>query len=164
MAKPLQYLLQALLFAAFFLPLAILTARPVHQHLPDDMAVLKVAIRHAGKIIGECTSIDQATNSDRPANMRITQICPRERSPLQLELRLDGENIYSAAIPASGLHNDGVSSMYHRVTVPAGSHRLQLRMNDDVAVEGYNWQLDQQVELQSAQVMVATFKEGFRLQ
>ena len=54
--------------------------------------------------------------------------------------------------------------MYQHFTVPAGSHRLQLRMNDDVTVEGYNWLLDQDIELQPAQVMVASFKEGFRVQ
>ena len=37
-------------------------------------------------------------------------------------------------------------------------------MNDDVATQGYNWQLEELVDLQPAQVMVASFKEGFRLE
>jgi len=33
-----------------------------------------------------------------------------------------------------------------------------------MAVDGYIWQLDQEIQLKPAQVMVASFKEGFRLQ
>lgn len=159
-----RYFFQALFFAVFFLPLVLLTTQPVHHHLQKDKAVLKVAIRHAGQIIGECTPIHHPVDGDLPANMRRAESCPRERSPLRLELAIDGNKLYSASIPGSGLHNDGVSSMYHRIVVPAGSHRLQLRMNDDIAQEDFTWHLDQQVHLQPAQVMVATFKEGFRLQ
>ena len=54
--------------------------------------------------------------------------------------------------------------MYRRLEVPAGKHQLLLRMNDDVAAQGYNWQLEESVDLQPAQVMVASFKEGFRLE
>ena len=41
---------------------------------------------------------------------------------------------------------------------------MQLRMNDDVTLEGYPWVLEEEVDLQPAQVMVASFKDGFRLQ
>jgi hypothetical protein len=164
MDKAASYLGQALLYAMFFVPLVYLTHLPTHQHMAEDLAVLKVAVRHAGKIMGACTPIDAAENIDRPINMQRTEICPRERSPLQLELILDGNTLYRASVPASGLHNDGVSSVYQRFNVPAGSHHVQLRMNDDSAVDGYNWEHQQDIQLQPAQVMVASFKEGFRLQ
>jgi hypothetical protein len=37
-------------------------------------------------------------------------------------------------------------------------------MNDDVALEGYPWVLERDVDLAPAQVMVANFKQGFNLQ
>jgi hypothetical protein len=163
MDKAARYLGQALLYALFFVPLVFVTHQPTHRHLAEDMAVLKVAVRHAGQIIGECTPIDTVENIKRPVNMQRTEICPRERSPLQLELILNGNTLYRTSVPASGLHNDGVSSMYRSFNVPAGLHQLQLRMNDDMAVDGYTWQLNQEIQLKPAQVMVATFKEGFRL-
>jgi hypothetical protein len=43
-----RYLGQALLYALFFVPLAFITHQPTHRHLGDDMAVLKIAVRHAG--------------------------------------------------------------------------------------------------------------------
>ena len=71
-----RYLAQAMLFAVFFAPLAVLTHWPVHRHLAEDMAVLKVAVRHAGAIVGECTPIGSAEYSDQPVNMQRTEICP----------------------------------------------------------------------------------------
>lgn len=164
MADLRRYLGQVLLYAAFFVPLVYITHLPTFTHLEEDMAVLKIAVRHAGKIIGECKPLSGAEYDKLPSNMKRPEICPRERSPLQLELLLDGESLYRATVSPSGLHNDGVSSMYQRFEVPAGAHHLQLLMNDDVASEGYTWQLERDVVLEPAQVMVASFKEGFRLQ
>ncbi len=159
-----KYLGQALFYALFFIPLAYFTQQPLHRHLDDDMAVLKVAVRHAGKVIGECTPINGGDAANRPSNLQKVEICPRERSPLQLELILDGETMYRATVPASGLHSDGTSSMYQRFSIPAGTYHLKLKMNDDVTTQGYPWQLEQDIELQPAQVMVASFKEGFKIQ
>jgi hypothetical protein len=164
MDKVTRYIGQALLYALFFVPLVYITHQPTHRHLAENMAVLKVAVRHTGEIIGECTPIGAAEYSNQAANMKHAEICPRERSPLQLELVLDGDTLYRASVPASGLHNDGISSMYKRFNIPAGAHHVQLLMNDDMAVDGYPWQLEQDIELRPAQVMVANFKEGFRLQ
>ena len=159
-----RYLGQALLYALFFVPLVYITHLPKHTHLEADMAVLKIAVRHAGKTVGECRAIEGAEYANLASNMKRQEVCPRERSPLRLELILDGESLYRASVPASGLHSDGVSSMYRRFTIPAGKHHLQLLMNDDVAVEDHIWRLEQDIELQPAQVMVASFKEGFRIQ
>ena len=159
-----RYFGQALLYALFFVPLTFITQQPTHRHLGEDMAVLKVAVRHAGKIIGACTPINAKDQNNRPANMQLAEICPRERSPLQLELVLDGNTLYRASVAASGLHRDGVASMYRRFNVPAGSHHVQLQMNDDVEADGYTWHFEQNIQLQPAQVMVASFKDGFRLQ
>jgi hypothetical protein len=158
-----QYAAQAVLYALFFIPLAYLTHAPIHKHLAQDMAVLKVAVRHAGKIVGECTTLSKEAYANLPANMKRPETCPRERSPLQLELILDGEILYADSVAASGLHSDGVSSMYRRFVIPAGAHHLELFMNDDVSAAGHTWTLQQDIELQPAQVMVANFKEGFKL-
>ncbi len=164
MVKVGQYLGQAVFYALFFVPLAYITHTPTHQALEPDMAVLKVAVRHAGKIVGQCTPLTGEQYDNLPANMKRPELCPRERSPLQLQLLLDGETVYRATIKASGLHRDGVSSMYQRFVVPAGQYHLQLLMNDDVSVAGNNWELEQDIELLPAQVLVANFKQGFRLQ
>ena len=164
MADATRYLGQGLLYALFFLPIVYFTHEPQHRHLAEDMAELKIAVRHAGVTIGECTDVQAGAYTPLPGNKQRPQICPRERSPLELELLMDGKPLYRASVSPSGLHDDGVASIYRRFTVPAGRHNLALRMNDNVAVEGYPWVLEQEVDLQPAQVMVASFKDGFRLQ
>jgi len=165
MGKGLRYLGQAVLYALFFLPLVYFSHAPGYPVLGEDLAVLKVAVRHAGKTVGECTSAAASGHGMRPSSMTQTiQVCPRERSPLLLELILDGETIYRVNVPASGLHRDGISSVYHRFNVPTGPHHLLLRMNDDAAIEGFTWQFEQDIELRASQVMVASFKGGFKLQ
>jgi len=159
-----QYIAQVMLYGLFFAPLVYFTHAPSHEHLAENMAILKVAVRHAGKIIGECTALSTEAYANLADNMKRPEICPRERSPLQLKLVVDGKTLYHATIPASGLHNDGVSSMYQQFAVPAGPHQLQIYMNDDVALEGYPWVLKRDVDLAPAQVMVANFKQGFNLQ
>lgn len=165
MHKAMRYLGQAVLYALFFVPLAYFSKAPNYSNLAEGMAVLKVAVRHPGAVVGECTSAVGSGHGMRPATMtQSIEVCPRERSPLKLKLTLDGEVLYDAIVPASGLHSDGISSMYHRFEIPAGSHHIQIQMNDDVKVAGYTWQLEQDISLQSAQVMVASFKEGFKIQ
>ncbi|MBE9537779.1 MAG: hypothetical protein IMF06_01790 [Proteobacteria bacterium] len=165
MNKLVRYSAQAVFYALFFVPLAYVSHQPNYRYMEDDIAVLKVAVRHAGEIIGECKSIVGESHGMRPSSMvQAVEVCPRERSPLELELILDGETLYRAQVAPSGLHNDGISSMYQRFELPAGPHHLQIRMNDDIKVDGFNWQFEQDINLQPAQVMVASFKEGFRIQ
>lgn len=158
-----RYLGQAVLYALFFVPVVYFSSEPVYQHLAADKAEIKLAIRHAGAVIGECTALGANQGGQRPSHVEAPKLCPRERSPLRLELILDGEPLYSATIAPAGLHNDGVSSMYHRFSVPAGEHRLQLNMNDDVATDDFTWHLDQNINLAPAQVLAITFKDGFEL-
>lgn len=164
MADAKRYLGQALMYALFFLPLVYLTHQPQHRHVAEGMAVLKVAVRHAGAIIGECTPIAGAGTASRGSNLQQVEICPRERSPLEIQVLLNGETLYQDTVAGSGLHSDGVASMYQRFVVPSGKHHLELLLNDDVVAQGNTWRLEQDIELQPAQVMVATFKEGFQLQ
>jgi hypothetical protein len=164
MPRPMQTLGQALLYGLFFLPLVYCTSQPIYQRQDPAMATLKLAVRHAGAIVGECVAISGAEYEKMAANLRRPEICPRERSPLQLRLSLDGETLYEETALASGLHSDGVSSIYRRFTVPAGKYQLRMQMNDDVELEDYNWQLEQQVELAPAQVMLVNFKDGFQVQ
>ncbi len=159
-----RYIGQGLFYALFFLPIVYFTQEPSQTILEPNKAVLKVAVRHPGKIIGECQPIEGAELARVPGNMKLPEICPRERSSLRLKVLLDGEPLYAEKVKPAGLHSDGISSVYRRFSIPAGNHDLELYMNDDVSVPGFNWQLQEVIELQPAQVIVASFREGFRLE
>jgi hypothetical protein len=95
--------------------------------------------------------------------MRKLEDCPRERSPVTIEALLDGEPLYSATLQPPGLFGDGGVDVFYSAKIPAGDHRLSLKMNDSVRVEGFNHSFEQQVSVDPAQILLVGFelRRGF---
>lgn len=148
LSKAARNVLQATAYAAFLLPIAWLTAWPAYRQLPEDAAAVKLSVRHSGKVVGACRELSADELAQLPANMRAPQVCPRERSPLHLQLSVNGRQTVDVLLPAKGLHSDGMASFYRRITVPAGQLTLNVRMNDDAGVKefAYENQFDRVVE------------------
>ena len=91
--------------------------------------------------------------------MRAPQICERERSPLTLELDIDGTPVYSEILPPRGLHNDGRASVYRRLSVPAGEIQVSVRLKNDVNQEGFQYETSRRLTLKPAQVLVIDFDD-----
>ena len=64
--------------------------------------------------------------------MRAPTNCPRERSPITVEVDVDGSRALRHVARPSGLSQDGASAVYQRLQVPAGAHRIAVRLKDDV--------------------------------
>ena len=80
----------------------------------------------------ECRRLSPEELAKIPPNMRRPLECSRERVPVVIELDLDGQPLYRASIPPSGVWKDGPSAAYQRFTVAPGQHRLDMRMRDDL--------------------------------
>jgi hypothetical protein len=89
--------------------------------------------------------------------MRAPKVCPRERSPLQLELLINGETVYSEQLIPRGLHRDGLSSIYFRIPIKAGKIDMEVKMKDHSNQKDYPYQLKKMLELKPAQVVVIDF-------
>ena len=152
----LRYLGQALAYGAFIWVIAVLS-NAAYQHLPEDQATVKLSVRHAGKLVSECRERTQEEMANLPPNMRAPLACPRERSPLVLELDIDGQSVIRETLPPRGLHNDGLASVYRRLSVPAGRLEVTVRMNDDVNVDGFPYAETRVVELAPAEVLLIDF-------
>jgi hypothetical protein len=63
--------------------------------------------------------------------MRAPQVCERRRSPVWVELEIDGTTVFSADLFPSGLAGSGPSRAYERFVLSAGAHRIGVRMRDD---------------------------------
>lgn len=130
MTKPPRYVLQA----AFYLPLMLLigyfSSAPVFVHLPADQALLRLSIAHAGERRQACRERSQEELAKLPPNMRAAQDCPRERSPLLIELEIDGRLHFSTEAVPAGAQRDGLATLYHRLPIAAGTHRIVVRMRD----------------------------------
>lgn len=152
-----KWFAQALCFALFMLVLGYFSTAPAYHHLAKSEALVRLSISHAGQLVGECRDRTDAELNKMSRNMRAAQDCPRARSPVTIEVDLDGKPLYREIIPASGLSHDGASTVYRRFATPAGEHRLTVRINDSAKVQGFNYQRSEVVQLQPAQVLVIDF-------
>jgi hypothetical protein len=88
-------------------------------------------------------------------------VCPRERVPVSVRVELDGKTVVDVSVPPSGLSRDGSSTLYYRVNVPAGEHRLVAKLGD-TPVGGFNHVKDATVTLKPGAILLLDFdaKEG----
>jgi len=161
--KPLRFLLQAINYSLFMGLVWYFASAPSIRLIGEDEAKLTIAFAHAGKLREPCRMLSQEELNELAPNMRKIDDCPRERSPVIIEAKLDGVAIYSASLPPPGLFGDGGVDVFFSAKIPAGEHRLDLKMNDSVRIEGFNHQFGQVVTIEPAQILLVGFnsKQGF---
>ena len=164
---PLGWLGQVLLYGVFAVVIGVFSRWPAYQHLPGDQALVKLSIHHQGQPVSECQRVSPEELAKLPPNMRAPLRCPRERSPITVELDVDGATVLRHVAQPSGLSRDGASAVYHRMQVPAGTHQLAVRLKDDVRASGFGFTREATVTLKPAQILVIDFdpeKGGITLQ
>ncbi len=157
---PLAWIGQALLYGLFALLIGVFSSWPPYRHLPPDQALIKLSFSHQGKPVSDCRNATPEELAKLPPNMRAPRICPRERSPIAVEFDLDGIAALRHVAMPSGLSRDGASTLYHRMQVAAGTHRLVVRLKDDVRSSGFDFVREATVTLKPAQILVIDFDPG----
>ena len=157
MARAISWTGQALLYALFALIIGYFSSSPPYRHLPSDQALIKLSFSHQGKLIAECRQRTPEELAKLAPNMRTPLDCQRERSPVTVEIDLDGTPAYRHVARPSGLSRDGASTVYHRFTLPSGGHRLAIRLNDDARAAGFNYRREEMVSLKPGKVLVIDF-------
>lgn len=154
MRKVASFAGQTLLYAAFAACVGLFSMWPPYRHLEPGQALLKLSFSHPGERVAECRKRTTEELAKLPPNMRAPLDCPRERSPVSVELELDGQVIAQRVVPPSGLAKDGASTVYERFPVPAGAHRLEVKVDDSVRAPGLTWEREQDVTLAPGHVLV----------
>lgn len=157
MTKPINLLTQALLYALFALAIGAFATWPPYRHLAPDQALIKLSFSHSGKLLAECRQRSPEELAKMPPNMRTPMDCRRERSPVAIEIDLDGKPLFRRIAPPSGLSKDGASTVYQRFTLPAGTHQLAVRFSDDVNKKDFGYQRVETVTLAPGKVLVIDF-------
>ena len=116
------------------------STHPAYHHANPEAAQLTVSFTHAGARVAECRPLSQEEIAALAANMRRTTECPRARVPLRFVLELDGETIVDAVLPPTGISGDGRSSIYRRIALPSGAHRVTALLRDSRRSDGFDWQ------------------------
>ena len=148
---------QIALYAAFAAFIGAFASFPVYRHLAADEALLKLSFSHAGQLVHECRRRTSEELAKLAPNMRVALDCPRERSPVIVELGLDGRLLAQRIARPAGLAHDGASTLYERFVIPAGKHELLVKFNDSVQVQGFNYTHEERVGLSPGQVLVVDF-------
>ncbi len=153
--RPVAIAGQIVLYGAFAAFIGYFATNPRYQHLGADQALVKLSLAHFGD--RECRKRTPEELKQLPPNMRAPMECPRERSPLTIELDIDGKPMYRGVIQATGLSRDGIATVYRRFELASGEHRVAVRMNDNVRQSGFQHVKEDTVTLKPAQILVIDF-------
>lgn len=158
--RPLSYAAQVVIYLGFAALMGYFSNAPAYRHFPDDQAMIKLAFAHGAKPKGACHRLTREELQALAPNMRKPTACPRERWPVDVELRVDGALIYAASLPPSGLSGDGPSRAYERITVPTGRHEIDVRLRDGGPEAAFEHQHRQVMDLTSRRNLVIDFRSG----
>ena len=87
--KPLRYLLQAFNYFVFMALIWYFATEPSIRILAEDEAMITIAFAHAGELREPCRKLSNEELQKLAPNMRKLDDCPRERSPVLIEVMLD---------------------------------------------------------------------------
>jgi len=143
-----------LLLAALSL---VFTTWPRFSQLGEGNAIISLTFSQAGQRLQECRKRTQEELNKLPPNMRKPTDCPRERHPVDVVFRADGETLYQRSHSPSGFWSDGQSTVYFRAEIPAGEHQLFIGMSDSGRKDGFDYSDQTLFTLTSGQHMVVEF-------
>ncbi len=151
-----RVLAQLLLYLPLMALLGYFSTQPAFTHLPPDKALVRMSFLHAGERKEQCRQRSAEELAQLPPNMRVAQVCPRERSAVTIELDLDGETIFATDVAPTGLRRDGASSVYRRLVVPSGQHRIVARLRDRPGA-AFNYRGDVAIDLPPGGALLIDF-------
>ena len=126
----LRLLAQLALYLPFVALIGYFSHAPRYAVLQPGEALVRLSFVHAAERKAPCRERSAAELAKLAPNMRAALDCPRERAPLLVELEFDGAVVFRRTVPPAGLQHDGNATVYHRLPVPAGRHRIVARLRD----------------------------------
>ena len=152
------YALQALAYAAFVAVVGYFSTSPPYRHLPPDESVVKLSLRHSGQRKEPCRERTPEELAKLAPNMRAATVCPRERANVTVQVTMNDRPLFDVVAAPSGLSKDGASTIYRRVAVPAGEHRLVAKLADSPDGK-FGYTSERTVTLKPGRVLVIDFDD-----
>ena len=151
-------LVQVLLYGVFCATIAYFSVSPTYRFADPDFAAIKLSFSHAANRVAECIKLTPQEINERARRGERINVCERERLPLTVELDIDGETMLSVIAAPSGLWNDGPASVYERMQVTAGPHRVSVRLRDSARREGWDYEHAESITLRPGRYFTITFR------
>jgi hypothetical protein len=157
--NPLALAGQALFYGLFAVIIGYFSTSPDFTHIEPGQALIKLSFSTQGEPISECRERTPEELAKLAPNMRVSKVCPRERSPIRVNIALDGKPLFEGIAPPSGLSKDGASTLYRRFEVPAGEHVVSVKMNDNARIQDFNLVREEKMTLKPAQILVIDLRK-----
>jgi hypothetical protein len=151
-----RFALQVPFYAAFVAFIGYFSTSPAFEPIAPGHALIRVSLNHAGQRKFACRARTPEELAKLAPNMRAAEDCPRERAPVRVQVELDGLGVADIVAQPAGFSRDGASIAYRRIAVPAGSHRVRVRLADDAAGT-FDRVRDESVALEAGRVLVVDF-------
>jgi hypothetical protein len=151
-----SYALQAFCYVPFIAVVGYFSTSPPYTHLPAGDALVKLSVVHTGERKEDCHERTPEELAKLAPNMRAATVCPRERVPVAIRIDLDGAPLFDIVAPPRGLAHDGASTVYRRIAIPAGRHRIVARLND-TRKEGFAHVREAELDVAAGRVLVIDF-------
>ncbi|MCF6224698.1 MAG: hypothetical protein L3J22_00115 [Xanthomonadales bacterium] len=157
MNKVFRIFLQGLSYAAFVAVIWYFSSEPAFQHMPADKALVVVAFKHAGLPVEACRKMTQQELDLLSPNMRKVNDCTRQRSPIHLQLFMDGDILFDKIETPPGIYADGSVNIYYSRKVATGKHDFVIKIKDSVRADSYTYMHQHEQVLDTAQILVISF-------
>ncbi|MBF0180539.1 MAG: hypothetical protein HQM03_11005 [Magnetococcales bacterium] len=151
--------IQLTAYLVFFATIYYFSTSPAYHYLQPGQAEVKLAFKHTSQREQECHKRTQEEMMKLPPNMRRPQDCPRQRAPIYIELLLDDRFVATRSFPAPGLSHDMATFVYSKHSLPAGQHKLTVRMRDSIRKEGFDYSGEAVRDWQPGQSIVIGFQK-----
>lgn len=159
MKKVLQIAAQLALYVPLMALIGTFSTEPRFSTLAPDEALLRLSFIHAAERKEACRQRSPEELARLAPNMRAALDCPRERAVLLVELEIDGAIALRREVPPSGVQRDGNATVYHRLPLPAGRHRIVARLRDRPG-QGFNYQRAEIIELAPGAALLIDFSKA----
>jgi hypothetical protein len=150
--------LRFLVLTAVFLGVAAFSNWPRYRATPEGVGHLTLSFSHGADRRAACRRLSAEELAELPPNMRRTEICPRERPPVYVELKVDDETLFKAEVPPSGIAGDGPSRVFQRFQLPDGEYEVEVHLRDRLGDEGFNYSAEKRVTIEAAANRVIDFR------
>ena len=159
MKQALRLAAQLALYVPLMALIGYFSTEPRFSALGPDEALLRLSFIHAAERKQACRERTPEELAKLAPNMRAALDCPRERALLLVELEVDGRISLRREVRPSGVQRDGNATVYHRLPLAAGRHRIVARLRDRPG-EGFNFVGETTLELAPGAVLLIDFSKA----
>jgi hypothetical protein len=159
MKRALQIAAQLALYVPLMALIGYFSTEPRFTTLGPDEALVRLSFIHAAERKEPCRERTPEELAKLAPNMRAALDCPRERAMLLVELEVDGRIALRREVPPAGVQRDGNATVYHRLPLPAGRHRIVARLRDRPG-EGFDFVGETTLELAPGAALLIDFSKA----